>query len=222
MNKSIYVVFDKNEILKIGLHIDEEILRGLLDPYSVVVDINDIKAGNVSLENAKAIMDCTSKHVFYNNSINKKTGSEFKVESGKKIIKTLKGNFLMKGIPLLDIMLAANSRNNVPSMLSNSSVESEMERETISKLDKNLELLMSEHHAILRELGDKIPYIVNERRYERAMNSEGIDIEIGSFRDVKYKLVKDDSVNVGPGFERITPSDIKVLKDLHSIMENLK
>ncbi|MGL6132426.1 MAG: hypothetical protein ACRCZ9_12510 [Fusobacteriaceae bacterium] len=218
----IYVIYNKEELKKIGLEIDDETIKRLLDPYSRVVELSEIVNRTVSLENAKAMMDCTSNHVFYNNALAKKNGSEYKNSDGRSFIRTLKGNFIMKGVPVLDIMLAIKTRNSVPSKLSNDNHQFQLEQETIKRLDVNLESLMNKHHLILEDLGKHIPAIVNNKRYEKAMEGPGVDVFVSSFRDVRYQLVKDESVNVDPGVEKITPNDIKLLKDLQSLMENLK
>lgn len=222
-NKSIYIIFDKHEITQRDQNGNRnEMLDALVDPYSKVVTLDEIMNKSVSLDGAKAIMDCTNNYVFYNTSLNKKTGFEFKTDTGEMMIKTQKGTFVMKGVQLHELLSSINSKKNISGKLSENDYEYEKELEAIEVINKMSESKISEHHRRLYELGKQVPYIVNSRRYEKAMTSGGIELSVESFREVRYQLVPDEKATVDPGVEKITPSDIKLLKDLHLILEHLK
>ncbi|MGL4989498.1 MAG: hypothetical protein ACRC5F_09735, partial [Cetobacterium sp.] len=126
------------------------------------------------------------------------------------------------GVKFSELLSAINSKKSFPKQLSNDNDEYEKEQEAYKKLEANLELLLTTHHECLEQLGAQIPYIVNSKRYEKSMNGQGASLFIDSFREVTYQLVKDDSVSVNPGVEKITPSDIKILKDLQELVGNLR
>lgn len=221
--KSVFIVMNENEYTKPDSFGERnELLGSLVDNYSRVVTLEEVISGAVSLEGAKAIMDCTEDHVFYNNALNKKTGSEFRTSNNELMVKTIKGNFIMRGVKFSELMSIIRSQANIRGELSNNDYEYQQQLEAIATIKKSSELKIDEHHRRLQELGNQVPYIVNSRRYEKAMTSGGVEIPVNSFREVRYQLVSDDEVQVTPGIEKITPNDIRLLKDLHLILEHLK
>lgn len=222
-SKSVFIVMNENEYTKPNSFGERnELLGNLVDNYSRVVTLEEVISGAVSLDGAKAIMDCTENHVFYNNALNKKTGSEFRTSNNELMIKTVKGNFIMKGVKFSELMIVIRNQSNITGELSSNDYEYQQQLEAIAAIKKSSELKISEHHRRLEELGNQVPYIVNRKRYEKAMKSGGVEIPINSFREVRYQLVSDENVEVNPGIEKITPNDIRLLKDLHVILEHLK
>jgi hypothetical protein len=222
-NKSIYIIFNDHEMTKRGNDGNRnEMLDALVDPYSKVFTLGEVVSKTVSLDGAIALLDCTENYSFYNDALNKKAGFEFKLNSGDSVIKTQRGNFIMKGVRFSELLSTFNSKNGIGSRLSNNDNEYEKEIEVLNIINKLSEDKVAEHHRLLDELGNQVPHIFNKKKYEKSMAGKGIEILADSFRSVRYQLVPDEETIVDAGVEKITPSDVKVLKDLTLILRYLK
>ncbi|MGL4452470.1 MAG: hypothetical protein ACRCTZ_14995 [Sarcina sp.] len=169
--------------------------------FCELVTYGEVTRKEKDLSNCKGILDCTSDFKIYNAILKRKEGREFKTAEGESYIHTARGNFVMKGVTISQLMCAEYNRNLQDDQ------------------DKAIEKYISK----VRQLLMLIPKIANRLKFEEGFKSlEGIDVSDAIGGNKKYVLVKQLPEFKEANVEYITPDDIKLLVDLIKVGEFIK
>lgn len=196
--EKVYVVFETPQSIT-----DDEVkeFNALGYRFCELVTYNEVLKKIKPLDVCRGILDCTIGFKIYESMLKRKEGNEYKNSKGETYLRTVKGNFIVKGVLISQLMCAKFNKG--------------LQEEQNKSLD--------EYQRKIKTLLMLIPKISNKLKFEEGFKSqEGIDVSdvIGGGR--VYKLVKKLPEFPSPNVEYITPDDINILKDLLKVGEHIE
>lgn len=196
--EKIYIVFETPASIP---EEDVKSFGALKYRFCELVTYGEVVRKEKDLANCKGILDCTADFKIYNAIIKRKEGSEFKTVDGEPYIATTRGNFVMKGMTMSQLMCAEYNRT----------------------LQDEQDAAIEKYMCKVKQLLMLIPKIANRLKFEEGFKSlEGIDVSDAIGGNKKYVLVKQLPEFKEANVEYITPDDIKLLVDLIKVGEFIR
>ncbi|MGL5718300.1 MAG: hypothetical protein ACRCX2_35175 [Paraclostridium sp.] len=174
---------------------DIKSFEGLKRRFCEVITQEEIKINPDILKQYAGMLDCTNNHIFYNGSLSRKSGTEFK-SGDKTYVKTATNKFIVTGPSIFQ--LTATKYNKTPNIV-------ESEKKSYDSYNGSLNFL----YSLIREIN-------NTLMYEEGIKNEGIVLnEILEKNNSKiYKLVREIPKSKDSNTIYITPEDVRILKEI--------